>query len=322
MEVAVTGGTGFIGRSLIKRHLSSGDTVRVLSRQNIPAGHIASGDVQPFEGNLLSKERIPDGFIENVDILYHCAAELYRPELMEDLHVKGTINLLDKAEGKIKRWIQLSSVGVYGIHKTGVVTEKTPLNPNGLYERTKAKSDKIILKAMKDKRIEATLLRPSNVFGPDMTNRSVFKLISMIHAGRFFFIGNPGASANYIHVRNVAEALWKCGTLKQAGNAIYNISDHMLMEDFVNAISQALGRERVLWRIPGFPVRLAVKVLERIPSFPLTSSRVDALTLRSKYQIDKIREELGYDHLIPMKKALNEMVDEWRHQASRIAGNM
>ncbi len=262
MDIAVTGGTGFIGKALIKRHLSAGDTVRVLSRENALVEAAVPDNSQIYTGDLLDKNRIPDGFVENADILYHCAAELYRPELMEDLHVNGTVNLLEKAEGKIKRWVQLSSVGVYGIHKSGFVTEKTPLNPSGMYEKTKTGSDRIILKAMEDKRIEATLLRPSNVFGPDMTNRSLFQLISMVHADRFFFIGKPGASANYIHVQNVVEALWKCGTLEQAGNSIYNLSDHMLMEDFVNTIAQALGKKKVLRRIPGLPVRLAVKVLE------------------------------------------------------------
>ena len=34
MEVAITGGTGFIGRALVLRHLAAGDTVRVLSRRS------------------------------------------------------------------------------------------------------------------------------------------------------------------------------------------------------------------------------------------------------------------------------------------------
>ena len=40
--------------------------------------------------------------------------------------------------GRIGRWIQLSSVGVYGPRTEGIVTEHTPEAPLGTYEQTKA----------------------------------------------------------------------------------------------------------------------------------------------------------------------------------------
>jgi nucleoside-diphosphate-sugar epimerase len=79
------------------------------------------------------------------------------------------------------------------------------------------------------------ILRPSNVFGPGMLNQSILQMIQTIERGIFFFIGRRGASANYVHVSNVVDALILCGRSAADGRT-YNISDWCTMEDFVGAI--------------------------------------------------------------------------------------
>src|SRR3990167_10695008 len=109
MKVALTGGSGFIGRYLLKKHLALGDTVHFLTRKS-------GVDIEPkdrvkvFVGDLTDEESLPLDFVDDVDVLYHCAGEVNHPTLMEKLHVLGTQNLLNLTCSRIGKWVHLSSV--------------------------------------------------------------------------------------------------------------------------------------------------------------------------------------------------------------------
>lgn len=308
--VAITGGSGFIGKKLAYQHLEAGDTVRILSRK--PRNILNfSNTVQIYQGNLSQPSKVLNEFVDGADILYHCASELRNETFMYQTNLEGTRHLLNAAIGKIGRWIQLSSVGVYGPHKFGTITESTPFNPIGIYEITKTKSDLLVLENMEQKKIFVSFLRPSNVYGPDMSNRSVFQLIRTIDKGLFFFIGKPGSSANYIHADNVVHALMLCGSKQEALGKIYNLSDYCLLEDLVTCISNNLGKKYSQIRVPEFLVPGLTWLVKFIPRFPLTQSRVKALTTRSYYPINQIQKELGYQHLVSMEQGIGQMVQQY-----------
>ncbi|BCO29312.1 aurachin B dehydrogenase [Rhodoferax lithotrophicus] len=308
MIVAITGGTGFIGRKLVVRHLVQGHEVRVLSRRKDvePGAKLCSGD--------LSNTDALRSFADGADILYHCAGEIRDETRMHAVHLEGTQHLIDAASGRIGRWVQLSSVGAYGRQRGGIVTEQTEPHPTGIYEVTKVLSDELVSAASHGGAFEHMVLRPSNVYGAEMSNQSLFGLISMIRCGRFFFIGAPGASANYIHVDNVVEALMLCGTKPEADGQIYNLSDHRTMEQFVAVIAKSLGRPIPSLRVPEWSIRLLARLLSGIPGFPLTESRIDALTGRAIYSTEKIENELAYRHPVSMEVGLNELVQTWQHK--------
>jgi nucleoside-diphosphate-sugar epimerase len=311
MIVAITGGTGFIGRKLVLRHLERGDEVRVLSRRS-PGESGLPDSLKWCNGDLSSTGDL-HAFVDKVDILYHCAGEIRDMARMEAVHVAGTERLIKASAGRIGRWVQLSSVGAYGLlRRQGTVNEETSLNPKGAYEVTKVQSDTLVADAAEKGTFEHVILRPSIVYGTEMTNRSLFGLIALINRGWFFFIGNPGASANYIHVDNVAEALLLCGTVAHAKGHLYNLSDYRSLENFVEIISYALGRDPPRLRIHELPVRVLVKLLGWIPGMPLTESRVNALTNFTVYQNTKIEQELGYRHVISIEDGLAQLVAYWQ----------
>jgi nucleoside-diphosphate-sugar epimerase len=311
MIVAITGGTGFIGRRLVRRHLGLGDEVRVLTRRPRPDAGL-DGAVQAFSADLTDESAELRPFVDGADVLYHCAGEIRDENRMHSLHVDGTHRLLQAATGRAGRWVQLSSVGAYGFCRAGVVSEDTPPAPRGVYEQTKTESDRQVMAAVASGRLVASVLRPSTVFGPDMTNQSLFQMVSVINRGLFFFIGAPGASANYIHVANIVEALYRCATLPQAAGRVYNLSDWRSLEDFVGTIAEELGRPRPRLRLPELPVRLAARLFGRVPGMPISESRVNAMVNRVRYASDRIRQELGYEHKVTMEEGLRELVKAWR----------
>jgi nucleoside-diphosphate-sugar epimerase len=315
MRVAITGGTGFIGKKLVARLAERGDTVRLLTRSPTPSKKTPS--VELCQCDLLTAGvNELSAVLDGVEVLYHCAGQLKDTLTMRALHVDATRKLAEAASGRVGHWVQLSSVGVYGPVAEGTVTEDSVLNPVGEYEITKTESDQVVAAAANKGGFSHSILRPSNVFGADMTNQSLFGLISMIQRGLFFYIGKPGASANYVHVDNVVEGLMRCATMPAAQGNTYNLSDHCTMEEFVAIIADALGKDAPRMRLPEGPVRLLARWAGRLPGFPLTEARVDALTNRAIYSNSKIERELGYRHVISMQQGLLELVDAWKRKVA------
>jgi nucleoside-diphosphate-sugar epimerase len=314
MIVAITGGTGFVGRGLVLRHLAMGNIVRLLSRQ--PIAKLGTVEIPvSHQGDLTNENFDLCSFVDGADVLYHCAGEIVSQPKMRLLHVLGTQKLIQAASGRIGKWVQLSSVGAYGPQHDGVVTEVTPPNPFGVYEKTKLDSDNLVSKAIQENAFLGTILRPSNVFGVSMNNQSIYHLITMIQQGLFFFIGKPGASANYIYVDNIVEGLVLCGEKAEGKGEIYNLSDYCFIEEFVSIIAENLGKPCPRLRLPGSAVGFAAKIFEKIPGFPLTSSRVAAFLNRAVYPTKKIEQELGYSHLVSIEEGLVKLIAEFKRRA-------
>jgi nucleoside-diphosphate-sugar epimerase len=308
MVVAVTGGTGFVGTGLVHAHLARGDEVRVLTRREAASSHSGA---RLFRGDLADAD-IPTGFIAGADVLYHCAGELRDETRMQAVHVESTRRLLEQATGSVDRWVQLSSVGVYGPRREGTITEETSQAPVGTYERTKAESDTLVRAASRGGALDAVILRPSNIFGAGMPNQSLFALFDAVDRGLFFFVGPKGASANYIPVENVVDALLLCGTSRAAAGEVFNLSAFTVLEDFIGMIAAALGKVPPRLRLPRMPLRAAAAVLSFVPGWPLTVSRVDALSGRAVYSTEHIESKLGYRLRVSVPDALRLTVAQWR----------
>ena len=136
----------------------------------------------------------------------------------------------------------------------------------------------------------------------------IAQMMRMVQHRLFFYIGRSGASANYVHVANVADALLLCGTSPQADGQVYNLSDWCTVEDFVGAIADALGCPRPRLRLPEWPVRRAVRTINHIATLPLTDSRVDALVNRSRYSIQRIQRDLKFSLAVSIPTGLAQMV--------------
>ena len=295
MIIAITGGGGFIGSLLVDKHLEQGDQVRLLSRNTL----LERKNVQYFFGDLSNSSVDLSDFVDGVDILYHCAGEVNNKSLMQELHVNGTQRLVDVAQGKISRWVQLSSVGVYGACRDGTITEDSKEQPFGIYEQTKTESDKIV----KNSGIPCAILRPSNVFGIDMPNQSLMGLLRTIQKGLFFYIGKKDKSlVNYVHIVDVVEALMCCGSDDKALGEVFNLSQSETVEKMITSFASGIGSDKKILRLPEIVVRVLVSVFGKIPTFPLTSSRVDALTSRCVYDSIKVQKILGFKYSMTLEE--------------------
>lgn len=298
----ITGASGFIGAAFLKRALAMGWHVRVLTRKS---------NNWPLQFNL----RVVDGDLSNtqdwsrvvagVDVIVHTAAEIKDIDLMQKVNVLGPTQLLHAAmNAGVRRWVQLSSVGAYGVVQEGVVREDYRDNPSGTYEISKSEFDEILRESSSSEGINTCIIRPSNVYGPGMQNQSIVQMTKAMRKGVFAFIGPPGASANYVHVDDVVQALVLCVNLPQAAHQIYIVSAWATMEDMVIGLAAGAGITPPRRRMSLLLALCLAKLLKWLPGWPLTLSRVHAMSIRSRYSTEKIEHELGWRVSVPVKDCM------------------
>lgn len=305
MNVAITGGSGFIGSALLRRCLDKGDSVRVLTRgrRNVPSA------ASEFVADLASSTADLDDFVRGIDVLYHCAGEIADESKMRALHVDGTRRLVEAAAGRVGRWVQLSSVGAYGPRHAGVVSEATTETPVGPYERTKTESDALVTSAARRGAFSCAIVRPSTVFGPTMPNASLRQWVAAIQRGRFFFIGKPGAIANYVHVSAVVDAMLLSGGVELGTDRVFIVSESVKLERFVTIICDGLRRSVPALHVPERLARTAAWIGESMSKgFPLTRSRIDALTNRVRYDASRAQIELQWRPSVCLEDGLRDFV--------------
>ena len=146
MRAFVTGGTGFIGGTLVRRLRELGEDVAALVRSTDRARDLQTLECRLVEGDLGSAEAIREG-VKGCDACFHVAAD-YRIGVsdedcrgMEQTNVGGTARIIDAAtEAGVLRTVYISTIGVFGDTGGKVIDEtywpSTEDFPT-CYERTK-----------------------------------------------------------------------------------------------------------------------------------------------------------------------------------------
>jgi nucleoside-diphosphate-sugar epimerase len=231
---------------------------------------------------------------------------------MEATNVGGTRALARLAAGRIGRWVQVSSVSVYGAVRIGAITEDSPINPDSLYGRTKSESEAAVLAEGARGGYEVTIVRPSKILGPGMPDTSLLRLFAMMERGWFCFIGQPRAVMNLIHVDTAATAMVLCGTHSNAAGRIYNLSEQISIEELVAIVADELGIRRPTLRLPEVLFRVLAGVFGRVPGVPLTQRRLDAVTLHARFASERIAQELAHRPVVGLEAGLRELARTWK----------
>lgn len=300
MKILILGANGFIGAPLLKKVISLGHDIRVLSRKS---GGEYPKAVEVVQGDLLNEQLDCDRLVASCDVVFNCAGELRNEQMMPALHVDSTARLLDALTRRLRinpddrcHWVQLSSVGAYGPapRVDRVVTEETPPNPVGVYEVTKTQADELVISVAQTPGLTFSILRPSNVYGPNMPNNSLRQLAAFVRRRIFFYVGFKRPIATYIHVEDVVTALLMCGFKEEAKGQIFNISNDCFMDEVINGLARSMHVSPPFLKLPEFLVRFAVFCVAKTGLVPVTQERVDALMVRTRYPIEKLERELGF----------------------------
>lgn len=196
----MTGGTGLIGRRIVKLLRERGHRVRVLSRES------RDGDdaTEYFKGSVTDEKAVSE-FVRGADNVFHAAGEVRVPARMRAVNVEGTRNLLLALKPSPPKYLCfISSAGVVGRARGPWITEETPCNPRNDYEKSKWEAEQLVMAAAPHLP-NVVSLRPINVMAPERPGSAGLALRNRIRENfSVFFKG--GEPAHLVHVDNVAAA--------------------------------------------------------------------------------------------------------------------
>lgn len=317
MNAFVTGGSGFVGRRLIRELLRRGDTVRALARSPAAADAVRRAGATPVPGDLDDAAALEAG-LGGVDVVFHAAAKVEafgRRADFERTNVGGTERVLAAARAAgVRRLVHVSTEAVLLGGPPIVRADESwplPARPLGAYPASKGRAEQAVRAATG---LETVIVRPRAVWGAGDTTL-LPRLVAAVRAGRFAWIGGGKALTSTCHVANLCAALLLAAERGQPG-ATYFVTDGppLPMREHLGGMLAAVGvdpGERVVPRwlaaAAAVLVEAAWTVLGRRDEPPITRLAVHLMGDEVTVDDARIRRELGYREVIGRAEGLAEL---------------
>jgi nucleoside-diphosphate-sugar epimerase len=208
MKVLVTGGTGFIGSTLIERLRSRGDEVTCVAKDRLNLSLLETLGVQVVLADL-NEANGWDRILAGVECVYHLAGVTRARAAREyyEGNQLATRRLLELCLGpypRLQRFLYVSSLAAVGPALDGQpVEETTPYHPVSHYGRSKMQGEMEVLQ-VRD-RLPVTIVRPSAVYGP--RERDMYEYMKLISHGIQPLIGFRRKLLNLVHSSDLVEGI-------------------------------------------------------------------------------------------------------------------
>lgn len=296
MTTFITGGTGFLGRHLIRCLAERGDRIRVLAREGTDVSELARWEVEVVRAQLLDLESVRRA-ASGCGLVFHLAGLIsWEPRDLPRLtkvNVEGVRTLIDAAEPGA-RIVHVSSVAALGpapgpTRPADEQQEFPALAERLPYARTKRDGERIALEAAARGR-DVVIANPGYLLGPGDVYR-----VSTFPVGRylkgFLRVTAPGG-LSYADVRDVAAGLIALAEHGRRGERtiLTNREGNLSHTDFFRLVSEVTGiRRRTVEVSPRAAVRLA-----RLTHWPVKPGEVAAAVNWWFYDPAKAERDLGY----------------------------
>lgn len=264
--VTVFGGSGFLGRHVVRALARRGYNIRVACRNPNLAGHLQPlgnvGQIQAVQANLRHRWSV-DRAVAGADCVINLVGILYESGKQRFGAVQefGARAVAEAARAAGANLVHVSAIGA---------DEQS----NSDYARTKGLAEKAVRETVPG----AVIFRPSIVFGPE--DGFFNKFAELARWSPFLpLIGGGHTRFQPVYVGDVAEAVALAVDGKAEGGKTYELGGpgvftfRQLMEEMLSTI----GRKRILVPLPWMVARINAFFLGMLPKPLLTSDQVELL---------------------------------------------
>jgi len=327
-HIFVTGATGLVGTRFCRVALEHGYDVTALVRKGSSRDSLAGLNLQFFEGDLSNPTGLTEALGE-ADYVVHAAAhigdwgpaETYRAINVESL--RTMLGIASQCE-RLRRWIHVSSLGVYPAQHHYGTDENAPTDLVGLdgYTRTKAEAELVVQEFVREKQFPAVILRPGFIYGPG-ERYAIPRVIKRLHAGQLKIIGRGDKVLNNTYVGNFTDAiLLAIEAPDSVQGEIYNIRDGRLVTrtEYLHTISKFFGKPDPkhvpLWvaKCLAGPIESLAKLRGATEPPLLTGATMKFMTRNLDFSIEKAKRDLGYEPRVDFQEGMSETLEAFQTQ--------
>jgi NADH dehydrogenase len=243
MNVLVTGGTGFVGREIVRELIASGHRVRSLSRGT----HLRESPEMP-PGNVLDAASLPQAFA-GVEAVIHLVGIIseFGEQTFENVHVRGTQNVVSAAQqAGAKRFVHMSALG-------------TRPNAVARYHQSKWAAEEIV----RGSGLDWTIFRPSIIYGPGDGFVNLFAKI-IRRSPIVPIMGDGESKFQPVTVESVATAFVKALAEPRAVHQTFDLcgAEVFTLNEIVDVILTVMQRRRLKLHVPLAAARFQAALLE------------------------------------------------------------
>lgn len=287
MKILITGINGFLGKYLNK--------IGKLNNHDIYG--IGRSSVNKIICDLATN--IPN-LPQNIDIIIHAAGKAHKiPKNKQEendfftVNYEGTKNLvkgIEKEKIKLKQFVYISTVAVYGCKNGLNISEDHPLNGKDPYAKSKIKSEIFLKKWANDRSIPLLILRVPLLIG-DYPKGNLLKLITAIKNKRYVSIGGSKARKSMLFAEDLAICIFD--NLEK--NGTYNLNDgyNPKIYEIENLLLKQFKIKKII-NIPLFLVKWLFYIGDYISFFPFNSETLNKLSLDLTFDGSKARKTLKW----------------------------
>jgi uncharacterized protein YbjT (DUF2867 family) len=260
---AVFGGSGFVGRYVVKRLARDGHTVRVAVTNPSGARFLQTqgkvGQIVPLAASVADEDAVARA-VAGADLAVNLVGILFerKPGDFRRLHAEGAgrVARLSAAAG-VRRLVHVSAIGA------------DPESPSA-YGRTKAEGEAAVRAAFPS----ATILRPSIVFGPEDQFFNRFAGLGRVLPFMPVIAGNTRFQP--VYVGDVADAVLAAAEREDAPGETYELAGprSLTFRELLRYIGEVTGRRRPLVDLPMGLARIQARLGEFLPTPPLTRDQL------------------------------------------------
>ncbi len=304
MKAFVTGGTGFIGRHVVRKLAERGYDVFALAHSEQSAAELTAKGVEVVFGDIRDQNSMRTG-MSGSDVVFHVAGwyKIGAQDWMkaEMINVAGTRNVLRLAiELGVPRIVYVSTTAVYGDTRGELVDETFYQGGPFVteYDRTKWLAHYKVAVPLIDQGAPIIIGMPGGVYGPG-DHSLVGTLMERFYLGKMPAIPGPEFGYTYAHVEDVAEGLILAAEKGRPGESYILTGPAVPLGEVIDFWGQLTGKRPPVIRIPARLLVALAPLFEFLGNiFPLPEmySAEAARVLGVSYmgRSDKARAELGW----------------------------
>lgn len=336
MNTLVTGGTGFIGKALVDRLLENRNKVMILTRDKRRINNSIKEKVEALEADIRDSVSLGSLDLEqnNIDVVIHLAASLDyfgdKKKLFR-VNVRGTTNLLNLAErNRIKKFIFISSIEAIGtIGKEDIPAGETfSCKPSSPYGESKLEAENQVMKFVRERDLNATVLQLGNVYGPG-SSAFIVPIANAILRKDTLFRFLPVYKERYLHpvyIEDVVEGIIKSAQKSDTDKTYILAGErYSTIGTLFELIAQALNVD-INTESKGKSIRDILYLYLRKKAHRLRK-RADLLTyfmagegekIHRAYSVEKAKRELGYAPKVSLRDGIVKTM-EWAKKEGLLA---